>query len=168
MVIFLDQLAYFSLHNDTLKQSQIQLHTYIVLRKITFQAWENAYIIICTPINIFVMVQTFTFYISTFVDTLSYITHKHINAFDHQICVFHMKCNHYFYFVGIEEFMMNGESKNKCRCWFEDGARTCGMVSYINHTWCNLGSRYLFYVRSFKNIVILMRGMRTIKKSLYL
>lgn len=72
-------------------------------------------------------------------------TQANTNSFDHQIDVCNMKFNIHF-FVGVKESMKNKESTHKCRCRFEDGVGTCGIVSDIHDTCYTRKSGYQSHV----------------------
>ena len=162
-IIFADQLAQFALHNDTLAQSQTYSHTCMVLCTITFKVYKHAWTIIHT------LLLAFTFHMWTLKNTLICCIHKHKQM--HLIITFLFSIGSViilFVFASVEEFMVNDESKHKCRCRFEDKAGICGMVPYIHHTCYNSGSIYQFHVMEIPTHICLHEGHEHHKKRTYI
>lgn len=132
-----------------------QCITHLLLLHITIMLsdlWKYFYVFsshndIHTHLDTSLMLHTLIFYTCAFVDTLGYCIHKHTQM--HLIIgsvLAVWSVIFIFVFAAVEEFMKNEESTHKCRCRFEDGARTCGMVSHIHHTCCYSGSEYQSHV----------------------
>ena len=141
------------------------LHTNIVLRIMTYQVCKNANIFTHTHIDIYLILHKFTFQMHTFVNTLAYFIHKHTQI--------HLTIGSTFSIWSVPVIFVFGryrriydewQIKHKCRCRFKDGARKCGIVLHINHTWCNNGSIYQSHVMDLPHTVIFTKNMSIINK----